>query len=63
MQERPIELYPEENDPEQPEETMFTSASTEMTGLIPSGRPDKRGRDSFQDVFPWLPPYAEPQQI
>ena len=37
------------------EETMLTGACTEMTGLIPSGRPTKDERDSYQDVLPWLP--------
>ena len=37
----------------------MTGASvTEMTGLIPSGRPDKDERESYQDVLPWLPPFA-----
>lgn len=62
MQEMPFSLYPEE-DPLIPEETLFNSAGTEMTGLIPSGRPDKDERESYQDVLPWLPPFAEPQQI
>ncbi len=37
------------------EETMLTGACTEMTGLIPSGRPDPDERNSYQDVLPWLP--------
>ncbi|MCR4646905.1 MAG: hypothetical protein K5695_16115 [Oscillospiraceae bacterium] len=48
MDKRPL---PEE---EVPEETLF-AAATEMTGLIPSGRPNKPERDSYQDVLPWLP--------
>ena len=62
MQEMPFSLYPEEEEePLSPEETLFNNATTEMTGLIPSGRPDKDERESYQDVFPWLPPFAEPQ--
>ena len=63
MNERPYPLYPEEEEPAPPDETLFTGAGTEMTGLIPAGRPDKDGRESYQDVLPWLPPFAEPQQI
>lgn len=63
MQEMPFPLYPEEEEPDGPEEVMSAGSLTEMTGLIPSGRPDKDERDSYQDVFPWLPPFAEPQQI
>lgn len=61
MQEMPFSLYPEEEEPFGPEEVLFNNATTEMTGLIPSGRPDKDERESYQDVFPWLPPFAEPQ--
>lgn len=52
MQKQPIEPIPEE--------TMYTAAATEMTGLIPAGRPDKDERDSYQDVLPWLPPHPAP---
>ena len=37
---------------------MLTGAATEMTGLIPSGRPDREERRSYQDVLPWLPPFT-----
>ena len=36
----------------------LTDAATEMTGLIPSGRPDREERRSYQDVLPWLPPFT-----
>ncbi|MDE5564893.1 MAG: hypothetical protein K2I93_07035 [Oscillospiraceae bacterium] len=58
MNQNPYELYPEDAPPE---ETMFASSLNEMTGLIPAGRPDKDERDSYQDVLPWLPPFAAPQ--
>lgn len=61
MNQKPYELYPEEipDVPDTlPEETMFAGSFNEMTGLIPAGRPDKNERDSYQDVLPWLPPFA-----
>ncbi len=54
MQERPFFPFPED-------ETLFSGAGTEMTGLIPSGRLEKEERDSYQDIFPWLPPFADVQ--
>ncbi len=45
---------------EEPVETMLAASVTEMTGLIPSGRPDKDERDSYQDVLPYFPPHAAP---
>lgn len=51
--------YPVETDDE---DVLFTSASaSEMTGLIPSGRPDKEERDSYQDVLPYFPPFGSPR--
>ncbi len=41
------------------EDDLFAGgAATEMTGLIPTGRPGKDERDSFQDVLPYLPPFG-----
>ena len=57
MEKRPV--LPEE-EPAVPEETMLTASVTEMTGLIPSGRPDEAERDSYQDVLPYFPPHAAP---
>ena len=54
MQDRPLIPDPDES----PEETLLTGAATEMTGLIPSGRPDREERRSYQDVLPWLPPFT-----
>lgn len=56
MPERPIEPTPEEEQ----DEALYAASMTEMTGLIPSGRPDRDERDSYQDVLPWLPPHAGP---
>ena len=56
VEKRPVLPVPEE-EPSLPEETMFTGAVAEMTGLIPPGRPDEAQRDSYQDVLPWLPPH------
>lgn len=43
------------------EDVLLTSASaSEMTGLIPAGRPDKSERDSYQDVLPYFPPFGKP---
>ena len=36
-------------------------AATEMTGLIPSGRPDEDERESYQDVLPYVPPFGMPR--
>ena len=57
MSEMPVYHDPDDDDPEQPEEILTGASVTEMTGLIPSGRPDKE-RESYQDVLPWLPPFA-----
>ena len=45
------------------EETLLvqSGAATEMTGLIPSGYPDKAERDSYQDVLPYFPPFRNPR--
>ncbi len=58
MSEMPVYHDPDDDDPEQPEEILTGASVTEMTGLIPSGRPDKDERESYQDVLPWLPPFA-----
>ena len=55
MQEHPFFPFPENDD------TFFSGAGTEMTGLIPSGHPEKEERDNYQDIFPWLPPFANVQ--
>ena len=42
------------------EESLLDSgAATEMTGLIPAGRPDENERDSYQDVLPYFPPFGK----
>lgn len=38
-----------------------SGAATEMTGLIPAGRPDADERESYQDVLPYLPPFGTPR--
>ena len=58
MPEMPVYHDPDGKDPNQPEEILTGASVTEMTGLIPSGRPDKDERESYQDVLPWLPPFA-----
>ena len=51
--------YPIEADDD---DLLLTGASaSEMTGLIPSGRPDKEERDSYQDVLPYFPPFGTPR--
>lgn len=47
--------------PPDEEETLLASGSnTEMTGLIPAGRPDEAERESYQDVLPYLPHLGRP---
>ena len=44
-----------------PEETDYLltgGAATEMTGLIPSGHPDKDERENYQDVLPYFPRFG-----
>ena len=55
MNEKTHPVIPEEED------VLFSSASAaEMTGLIPSRRPDSQERENYQDVLPYLPPFGTP---
>ena len=55
MTDRPV---PIESDSE---DVLFSSVcASEMTGLIPSGRPNKDERDSYQDVLPYFPSFGKP---
>lgn len=38
---------------------LYCASETEMTGLIPSGRPDESERENYQHIFPYLPPYSD----
>lgn len=58
MSETGFPILPEEGDG-----LLAAGAATEMTGLIPTGRPEKDERDSFQDVLPYLPPFGRPAPI
>lgn len=33
----------------------YCASQSEMTGLVPSGNPDKDERDHYQHIFPYLP--------
>ena len=47
--------------PDDDEDALQGGAATEMTGLIPSGRPDADERESYQDVLPFIPPFGMPR--
>lgn len=56
MNERPYPIEADDGD------VLLASASaSEMTGLIPAGRPDRDERDSYQDVLPYFPPFGKPR--
>lgn len=46
--------------PDEEEALLSSGAATEMTGLIPAGRPDENERRSYSDVLPYLPPFGKP---
>ncbi len=42
--------------PQLQEDIFFAASTTEMTGLIPGGMPDDTEIESYENVYPYLPP-------